>query len=91
MGGLPLAYTQLNLFDEVLSNIAKTRQGWAFLRPAGLPEKADWEEYIKVKLRHPLYRSILNHEQHIFGAALREFWNAHQAEIEAKLTDPYIW
>jgi len=86
-----LVYNQLNLFDEILSTSSKSSRGWTFLKPAALPEKADWEEYMKVKLRHPLYRSILNREKHVFGAALREFWDSHQLEIESKLADPYLW
>jgi hypothetical protein len=86
-----LVYNQLNLFDEILSTASKSSRGWTFLKPAALPEKADWEEYMKVKLRHPLYRSILNREKHVFGAALREFWESHQLEIESKLADPYSW
>lgn len=86
-----LVYNQLNLFDEILSTSSETSRGWGFIRPGGLPEKEDWEEYMKVKFRHPLYRSILNNEKHVFGAALREFWESHQRDIESKLANPYIW
>jgi hypothetical protein len=86
-----LVYNQLNLFDEILSIAARSSRGWGFLKPTALPEKEDWEEYIKLKLRHPLYRSILKHEQDVFGAALREFWLSHQSEIESKLADRYSW
>lgn len=51
-----LVYNQLNLFDEILAISAKTGGGWTLLRPVALVEKADWDEYIKEKLRHPFYR-----------------------------------
>lgn len=86
-----LVYNRLNLFDEILSIASKTNKGWSFLKPAYLVEKADWEEYIKVKFRHPLYRSILNHEKHIFGAPLRAFWDSHKTVIESKLAVAHIW
>ncbi|MBT9613555.1 MAG: hypothetical protein IV108_09865 [Burkholderiales bacterium] len=86
-----LVYSQLNLFDEILSTSSKSSNSWAFLRPAELVEKTDWDEYIREKLRHPLYRSILLHEKHIYGASLREFWTSNQALIESKQADPFIW
>ncbi|MDP1681417.1 MAG: hypothetical protein Q8L39_06540 [Burkholderiales bacterium] len=86
-----LVYNQLNLFDEILSMSSKPSNSWAFLRPAELVEKADWEEYIREKLRHPFYRSILLHEKHIYGASLREFWVSNQSLIESKPADPFIW
>lgn len=84
-------YRQLNLFDEILSISSKTRGGFLFLKPAALIEISDWEEYIKEKLRHPLYRSILNHEKHIFGVSLREFWAKNKVAIESTPADPFIW
>jgi len=86
-----LVYTQLNLFDEILAISAKTGGSWTFLRPVALVEKADWDEYIKEKLRHPFYRSILNNEKHIFGAALRTFWKRNKKTIESNPADPFIW
>jgi hypothetical protein len=44
-----------------------------------------------VKLRHPLYRSILNHEGEIFGESLRRFWHKHKKKIESTPADPFIW
>lgn len=85
-----LAYTQLNMFDELLSISPKTSGMRAFLRP-GLVEKKDWEEYMKQKLRHPLYRSILIREADIFGASLREFWKRNRKSIEGKTADPFVW
>jgi len=86
-----LVYNQLNLFDEILSITAKTNKGLKIFKPAYLMDTADWEEYIKVKLRHPLYRSIMNHEKHIFGAQLRAFWVSHKDTIESKLAVAHIW
>ena len=85
------AYRQLNSFDEILSLASKTSGGWSFLKAPALIEISDWEVYIKVKLRHPLYRSILKHEAHMFGVALRDFWNTHRQEIESTPADPFVW
>lgn len=85
-----LVYTQLNLFDELLSISSKTNGIWSFLRPT-VVEKKDWEGYMKEKLRHPLYRSILIHEENIYGASLREFWKRNRKVIESKSADRFIW
>lgn len=85
-----LVYTQLNLFDELLSLSSSTSGIWAFLRPT-IVEQKDWEGYIKEKLRHPFYRSILIHEDDIYGASLREFWKRNRKAIEAKPANPFIW
>jgi hypothetical protein len=84
-------YRQLNSFDELLSISSQTSGRWLFLKPPGVIEISDWEKYIMEKLHHPLYRSILNHEQHIFGAALRNFWNKNKKTIESTPADPFIW
>lgn len=84
-------YKQLNFFDEILSESAETRGRWGFLKPPAVLEISDWEAYIKVKLKHPLYRSILNREGHIFGGALRDFWKENRKAIEAESADPFIW
>jgi len=60
------AYRQLNSFDEILSIASKTTGMWSFLKPPSLVEISDWETYIMITLRHPLYRSILNNEKEIF-------------------------
>ena len=86
-----LVYRQLNLFDEILSTSSKTSGSWSFLTPAALVEISDWEEYMREKLRHPLCRSILNHEDRIFGASLRDFWAKNKEVIESKSADPFIW
>ncbi len=86
-----LVYKELNLFDEILSFSARAGWGWWLLTPAPLIEWEDWQEYIQEKLRHPLYRSILLHEQHIFGASLRNFWSNNRGAVEAKPADPFIW
>lgn len=83
-----LAYWHLNLFDEIICNAAASASGPALLAPR-VAEFADWEAYVRHKLRHPLYRSILAHEEHIFGTALRDFWNRHRNE--ATPPDPYSW
>ena len=86
-----IVYIQLNLFDEILSASSQASTKWSFLKPVSLYELTDWEDYIKETLRHPLYRSILNNENHIFGAVLRDFWNINKREIEIKSADPFIW
>lgn len=86
-----LVYKQLNLFDEIVSIGAKSAGACSWLRPVGLVEAADWEAYMLEKFRHPFYRAILNHEIHIFGAALREFWTKNKAAVEALPADPFVW
>lgn len=84
-----MAYSQLNLFDQILSVSSTTR--WLLLKPPALIEFSAWEAYMVEKLRHPLYRSILNREAHIFGASLRRFWSRHRKAIESKPADPFVW
>lgn len=84
-------YRQLNSFDEILSSSAETSGFWSFMKPPALIELSDWETYIEEKLRHPLYRSILNRESQIFGTALRDFWKVHRREIESHPADPFLW
>lgn len=83
-------YWNLSLFDEILSITTTFKSGPAILAPQVL-ELSDWESYIRRKFKHPLYRSILNNEGEIFGAALREFWSANKAAIDAAPVDPYTW
>jgi hypothetical protein len=83
-------YWHLNLFDEILSITTTFKAGPAILAPR-VVEFSDWEAYIKHKVKHPLYGSILNNEGAIFGAALRDFWSANKASIEAAPVDPYTW
>ena len=83
-------YWNLSLFDEILSVAAAFKSGPGILAPPVL-ELADWQGYMKRKFRHPLYRSILKREGDIFGAALRDFWSANQASIEAASVDAYMW
>jgi len=85
------AYRQLNSFDEILSISSRTTGKFSFLKPPALLEIADWEGYIRVILRHPLYRSILNTEKDIFGKALREFWKHNKRDIESTPVERFIW
>lgn len=84
------AYWNLNLFDEILSMATASRSKLSLLMPA-IVELSDWENYIKHKLRHPLYHAILNHEGSIFGAGLRDFWNDNKTSLETTAIDPYSW
>lgn len=84
-------YRQLNLFDEILSIPSKTSGILSILRPPALTERFDWEAFIKVKLRHPLFRSILKHEIEIFGDSLQCFWKKNSNEIESMSADPFAW
>jgi hypothetical protein len=86
-----LAYRQLNAFDELLSVSSRTSKRTSFMKPADVIELPAWERYIMVKLRHPLYRSILIHEEEIFGESLRRFWHKHKKKIELAPADPFIW
>lgn len=84
-------YSQLDLFDEILSFSELTSRRWSFLKPPALTELTDWETLIKVKLRHPLFRSILKHEKSIYGRSLRDFWKENGEEIESISADPFVW
>jgi hypothetical protein len=84
-------YRQLNSFDEILSISSKTTGTWSFLKPPSVIEISDWETYIRMTLRHPLYRSILNNEKEIFGSSLRYFWDRNKQAIESAPVDPFMW
>ena len=84
------AYWHLNLFDEIICNASESQAGPTVLSPQ-VAELADWETYIKHKIGHPLYRSILNNESQIFGLALRDFWVKNKGEVDAIGIDPYSW
>lgn len=87
-----LVYSQLNIFDELLSISSRTTGGWwSFVKLPALVETEDWEAYIKMRLGHPLFRSILKNEAYIFGASLRGFGEKHRAQIESSPVDPFIW
>jgi hypothetical protein len=85
------AYLHINLFDELLSSSRHSRTGPWLLAPPRVIELSDWEEYIKRKLRHPLYRSILNNESEIFGVALRDFWSTNKKAVDASAPSPFVW
>ena len=85
------AYLHINLFDEILSASRHSTAGPWLLAPPRVIELSDWEEYIKRKFQHPLYRSILNNESEIFGAALRGYWLTHKAHISASAASPFVW
>jgi hypothetical protein len=84
-------YRELNIFDEILSISSRTGKRWSFMQPPALIEISDWETYIRSRLGHPLYRSILKNEGHIFGAELRDFWKRNRQAIESSPVDPLKW
>jgi hypothetical protein len=85
-------YSQLSLFDEVLSVASQTGGGFASLfKPPGILDIADWEEYMKHRLSHPLARSIMANEAPIFGRALQDFWSRHREAISRRTPDPHSW
>lgn len=85
-------YSQLSMFDEVLSVAGHTGSGISSLfKPPGILEIDDWEEYIKHRLSHPLARSIMAHEAPIFGHALQNFWSRHRDAISRRTSDPHSW
>lgn len=86
-----LVYMQLNTFDEVLSLSSRHTGLTSLFGYALLIELPDWENYILVKIRHPLYRSILNNEKDIFGDALRKYWEQHKQQVESAGSDPFTW
>ena len=87
-----LVYSQLNIFDEILSISSRTTGGWwSFMKLPALVEIEDWEAYIKMRIGHPLFRSIMKNEAYIFGASLRRFWDKNREQIESTPVDPFIW
>ena len=84
-------YSQLNMFDDILSAADEVKRVFFLFRPPQLIELDDWEAYIVHKLRHPLYRSIIKHESHIFGTSLQTFWKTHAEQIESSERDRYSW
>ena len=63
----------------------------SLFKPPGILEIADWEEYMKHRLAHPLARSIMANEASIFGRGLRDFWSRHRDAIARQTPDPYCW
>lgn len=84
-------YRNLNIFDEILSASTHGKAPLPFLEQPGIVEISDWENYIKQKLMHPLYRSILNNEIDIFGSSLRNFWLLNRDSIESGRANPFMW
>ena len=84
-------YRQLNAFDEILSISLQSSKKMSFLKPLPLIESSDWETYMMITLRHPLYRSILNNEGEIFGESLRSFWNSNKEAIRSTPADRFMW
>lgn len=84
-------YRQLNIFDEIFS-LSEAKERWhGCLLSGKIIEIDDWRVYIKMKLRHPLFRYVLKNEGAIFGASLRAFWAANSAEIEKMSSNPHMW
>lgn len=86
-----LAYMYMDLFDEILFLAAHSKTGPMLLMPPDVIELSDWEEYIRRKFRHPLYRTILNNEGEIFGDALRKFWSESKQSIGRESANPFVW
>lgn len=84
-------YYKLNLFDEVLSTAAQTKGSTFFVRPPAVIEINNWESYMIQLLAHPMCRSIMRNEGHIFGSALQEFWKKNAARIERRTPDIFCW
>jgi len=84
-------YKQINMFDEILTVSSRAKGKFSILHPSPFLELSDWENYIKLKLRHPLYQSILSCEEDIFGQSLRSFWNTNKEDILSKPCDTFIW
>src|SRR3569832_1728510 len=68
-----LVYMHLNTFDEILSLSTRPKGRLSLLGPGMLIEPADWEQYILVKLRHPLYCFFFFLVLVFFGVCLRWF------------------
>lgn len=86
-----LAYFHINLFDDLLSLAERSRTWLTILMPPRVRELPDWEVYITRKFSHPLYRSILNNEGEIFGAALRGFWAVSKQSLDPAGSKPHNW
>lgn len=84
------AYRQIDMFDEILSLSSMTNRRFSLIRPLPVVEIKDWKEYIKIKLRHPLYRSILKYEKDGLGEAFNDFCKENKKWIEGAV-DPLSW
>ncbi len=84
-------YAQLDMFDEILAILAHNRSLLVTFRTKAILEDADWKAYMKQWMAHPLSRSILNNEGHIFGNELQSFWKINEANISASIPDRFSW
>jgi len=85
-------YSQLSAFDEILAVTSQTGSGiYSLFKPPGILEIADWEEYMKHRLTHPLARSIMENEASIFGRGLRDFWLRKREAISGQTLNPHSW
>jgi len=84
-------YYKLNLFDEILSTAAQVKGSTFFIRPPAVIELINWEAYIMHLLSHPMCRSIMRNEGHIFGIALQAFWDKNKGRIESRMPDIFSW
>jgi len=85
-----LVYWHLNVFDSIIS---RTRGStWARrLLFSNDAELNDWETYILERLRHPLFRAILEEEGKIFGKSLQSYYEVHKAELSKTPPMQYLW
>lgn len=65
-------YTQINLFDEIFSVVEGNRR----LEKAF--EFSTWKDYMIRRLRHPLFRELLDGEGSIWGNKFREFIDSNR-------------
>jgi hypothetical protein len=62
-----LIYAHFNFFDEILCLTSDDK----ILSDAS--EIGDWKEFIKRKMKHPLFRELFLKEKEIFGRKFRDF------------------
>jgi len=72
-------YTQLNLCDEIVSVV----EGDTLLERTF--EFAQWKDYMTKRLRHPLFRELIDREGSIWGPKFNRFVES----IRAKLLEPF--
>jgi hypothetical protein len=86
-----LIYSQLNLFDSILSAATHSKSGFFAVRTPAILDPADWARYIQFTMTHPLCQSIMLHEGTNFGEALQQFWNRDKEVIQKNKADRFAW
>lgn len=69
-------YTQINLWDEIYCVVKGNK------RLEETFEFEDWEDYILERMRHPLFRELIDRESSIWGKKFRAFIKANRTRLD---------